>query len=219
MAEPVVAVILPVFNGARFITEALSAVLAQDHRPLEVVVVDDGSDDGSADIAETFSGVRVLRRPNQGPAAARNAGIAASSAPLITFCDADDRYRPHKVGAQADYLCAHPEVGCVLVHHEVFIDPEVTRPAWLFDDDGVQPESAMTRRSVVDSCGAFDPQLRFGEGMEWLVRLRTNGVTIGVLPDVLVDRRIHGSNLSYDRRALQRTMLGAVRARIHQEKQ
>ena len=86
-----IAVVVPAYNSARFLADTIASVRAQGDLPLEVVVVDDGSDDGTAELAESLGrDIRVIRQSNQGPAAARNAGVEASDAELIAFLDADD---------------------------------------------------------------------------------------------------------------------------------
>ena len=81
--NPLVSVILPVYNGERYLAEAIESVLAQTYRPVELIVVDDGSTDGTAEIAESYSGVRYLHQPNQGNGRARNAGLKAAQKDLI----------------------------------------------------------------------------------------------------------------------------------------
>ena len=214
MNDSLVSVIVPVYNGEQYLAEALTSILSQDYRPLEVIVVDDGSTDRSAEIARSFNEVRYIRQENQGPAAARNTGMAAAHGGFLTFCDADDLLRPAKVGVQVAYLQEHLDVDCVLVRHEVFFEPGVVRPAWLMDDEGAQPQSALVRRSVVERVGGFDRAYRLTEGIEWLSRMRDAGVTIAMIPEVLQDRRIHGGNLSYHRRELQHFLLHSMRSRI-----
>jgi hypothetical protein len=108
----------------------------------------------------------------------------------------------------------HPTVGCVLVHHQTFFTEGVPRPEWLTDDEGVQPQSAMVRRSVIEQVGGFDPDYRLTEGLQWLSRMRDAGIGIDVLDVVCVERRIHGNNLSYQRAGLQHNMLRSLKARI-----
>ena len=107
-------VVIPVFNGERFLAEAIQSVLDQTYEPVEVIAVDDGSTDGSAAIARSFAGVQVIEQPNSGPAGARNAGIAAARGEFLAFVDADDIVPPDKLELQVTHLREHPEVGCVL---------------------------------------------------------------------------------------------------------
>lgn len=213
MSAPLVTVVVPAYNAERFLAETLEAVLAQDYSPIELIVVDDGSSDSTADVVARFASARYLRQENSGPSAARNAGISASTGELITFCDSDDTYRPDKVSAQVRYLAAHPDVDCVMVHHRTFVEPGTEPPDWMAkDDEGVQ--SPMIRRSVLDAVGGYDPSYRMAETMEWLGRMKGAGLQVDVLDDVLVERRLHGSNLSYDRKDLQRGLLTSLHARL-----
>jgi glycosyltransferase involved in cell wall biosynthesis len=219
MTEPLVSVVVPAFNAEPFLDAALDALVAQDHPELEVIVVDDGSTDGTADVVRRRDDVALVQQPNAGPSAARNTGIEHSRGEFVTFCDADDLFRPFKVSAQVGYLQQHPDVGCVLVQHETFFADGVARPDWLTDETGVQPQSAMVRRSVIEEVGGFDPDYRLTEGLEWLSRMRDAGVRIEVLEQVCVDRRIHGDNLSYQRAGLQHHMLQSLRARIQRRRE
>jgi glycosyltransferase involved in cell wall biosynthesis len=212
--DDLVSVVIPVHNGARFLADAIESVLGQDYEPIELIVVDDGSTDETPSVIDRYPDVRRLRQENAGPSSARNAGIAVATGGYLTFCDADDRFRPTKVAAQVAYLQAHPEHGCVLVGHETFYESGVEQPAWERDENGTQPQSVLVRRAVLEAVGGFDPSFRFAEGMEWLGRVRAAGIGIGVLDEVHVDRRIHGGNLSYGRDDLRSHLLLAMRQRI-----
>jgi glycosyltransferase involved in cell wall biosynthesis len=211
-------IIVPAFNSERYLDEALDALERQDHPNIEVIVVDDGSTDGTAEMVRRRPGVRLVQQPNSGPSAARNTGINVAQGEYVTFCDADDRFRPEKVSLQVTHLEENPTVGCVLVHHATFFAEGVSRPEWLTDEEGVQPQSAMVRRSVIEQVGGFDPAYRLTEGLEWLSRMRDVGISIDVLDDVCVDRRIHENNLSYQRAGLQHNMLRSLRARIERNR-
>jgi glycosyltransferase involved in cell wall biosynthesis len=199
--SPLVSVIVPVFNGARFLGECLESLLAQEHPALDIVVVDDGSSDGSGDLAERFSGVRVLRRSHEGLPATRNAGLGATAGPLIGFCDADDRWKPEKARRQVEYLESHPDVAVVLCRQDTFFEPGIAPPGWLRPDqvrgdlDGISPTSGLFRRSVFDRLGGFREVGRIGSDFDLLVRLRTADLRIALLEDSLCMRRIHDDNM------------------------
>ncbi|MHC5063839.1 MAG: glycosyltransferase family 2 protein [Planctomycetota bacterium] len=106
-----VAVVIPAFNSRRFLGEAIASVQAQTEPPAELIVVDDGSEDGCAELAEELD-VRCIRRENGGPGAARNTGVAATSSPLIAFLDADDYFEPGKLARQAGHMAASDCVAC-----------------------------------------------------------------------------------------------------------
>jgi GT2 family glycosyltransferase len=229
--RPLVSVVVPVYNGARFLAAALESVFAQDYRPIEIIVVDDGSDDGSAEIARSFDGVRYLFQNNQGQAAARNVGVHAARGEFVAFLDADDLMLPGKISAQLNYLLQHPETACTLSGREIFCEPQVEPPTWLRDDERPREEldaagaeledlraggmsSVVFRRRALARAGGFDPDLRLVEDIDWLLRLREAGLNVAVLPQVLWRRRIHGANLSYQRDRIEQAWLTLMRKRI-----
>ena len=119
-APPVVSVIVPAYNAERFLGRALRSGLAQTYPHLELIVVDDGSTDGTAEVIHSFTDVRIrhLSQPNRGQGAARNLAIRASTGRYVTFLDADDMYLPRKVERQVEFLTAHPD--CAVVFCDAF---------------------------------------------------------------------------------------------------
>jgi glycosyltransferase involved in cell wall biosynthesis len=219
MTDPLISVVICVYNGERFLGEAIDSVFGQDYRPIELIVVDDGSDDRSAEIATAYPDIKVLSQENKGLGAARNAGIAAATGTFIAFLDADDVMQPTKLSEQARYLLDHPEVGYVLCRQRLVPVTGSELPAWarrdpIFGDPGgVQPTSGVVRRSALERAGAFDPSLRTGDGMEWLGRLREAGIGIHVLPKLLLLRRVHEDNLTHDQAALTERLFRTLKGR------
>jgi glycosyltransferase involved in cell wall biosynthesis len=216
-----VSVIVPVHNGEAFLGQALDSALAQTWEPIEVIVVDDGSTDGSGAIAGARARVRVLRQTHQGQAVARNQAVAASRGELIAFLDADDLWPPTKLAVQAGYLRDHPEVGGVLGRQKLLIEPGVPLPPWVEREGGLeragggaQPLSLVTRREVWDLVGPFTPGLLFADDTDWLMRAHELEVRIEMLEEVVLYRRIHGANITYDDDAMQRGLGLALKGRI-----
>jgi alpha-1,6-rhamnosyltransferase len=144
---PLVSVIVPAYNAAAHLREALESVFAQDWRPFEVIVVDDGSEDETGKIAQSFAGVRYIRQENAGASAARNAALAASVGDFVANFDADDVLPTDRLSRQARYLVEHHEVGCVLGRQEWMNPPEwFTRDSIYGDLEGIPLSSAMFRR-------------------------------------------------------------------------
>jgi glycosyltransferase involved in cell wall biosynthesis len=203
---PVVTVIVPVRNGERFVGAALASIAAQEYEPLDVIVVDDGSVDGSRAIAEGFAaghalGARVLDQANAGPAAARNRGLEIARGDLVTFLDADDEMMPGRLHFQVGYLVANPEVDAVIGREEIVVEPDVQPPPWVRrlapGESTYQPVSLMVWRRWFEQVGAFDESYRTGEDTEWLSRLVTRGGRLDRVAQVTVRRRMHGANLTY----------------------
>jgi glycosyltransferase involved in cell wall biosynthesis len=167
-----VSVVIPLYNAAEVIAETLQSVLAQTWTDHEIVVIDDGSTDGSADVVRTFGGsVRYHRFDNAGVAKSRNRGISLSRGKYVALLDHDDLWDPTKLEKQVQVLEARPEVGLVytgIVHVErngrlrpKFPTGPSSRFYQLFVKGfGPTPSAAMLRRSVIEQAGGFDE--RFG---------------------------------------------------------
>jgi glycosyltransferase involved in cell wall biosynthesis len=200
MPTPLVTVIVASYNGERFLRQSLESVFAQDFASFEVVFVDDGSEDGTAEIANSFP-LRYLRQPNKGLPAARNAGLAEAKGDLIAFLDDDDLLPPTKLEVQSRYLLEHPTTGCVLGRQEWIIEdgvepPQLKRDPIYGEPGGIQLVTAMIRRRVLEEVDGFDPSYRYAEDRDLFIRLREHGVEIAVLDDVVLHKRLHGTNMT-----------------------
>jgi glycosyltransferase involved in cell wall biosynthesis len=201
LPDPRVTVVVAAFNGEKFLQETLESAFAQDFASFEVVFVDDGSEDGTAEIAGSFP-VRYVRQANQGLPAARNTGLAHARGELIAFLDDDDVLPPTKLSVQTRYLDEHPETGCVLGRQEWIFDgvepPALARDPIFGEVGGIQLVTAMIRRQVLEDLGGFDPTYRYAEDRDLFIRMREHGVEIAVLPDVVLRKRLHGTNMTMD---------------------
>ncbi|OWY62175.1 hypothetical protein B7486_59840 [cyanobacterium TDX16] len=187
--------------------DAVHSVLAQEEVEVEVVVVDDASSDGSADVvADTFAGdlrVTVLHQPdNLGPSAARNRGTTAAAAELVTFLDSDDVLVAGGLARQLEALRA-PGGPDAVVGSGRLVHVEGPSPAWarrLHEQGLTEPiwVSVLTDRRHLDAVGGFDEAMRMAEDIDLFVRLRESGARVEVLPDVVVERRRYGDNLTRD---------------------
>lgn len=229
MSAALVSVVIPFYNPGAYLVEGVASVLDQGYRPLEALLVDDGSTDGSADVATRLAApgtpVRLVRlATNQGPAAARNAGLRAAQGEFVTFLDADDLMVADRLALQIAYLAAHPAVDAVVGLADNVLEPGVVPPAWFRSvGAGVRTgyayaTSVLAHRRVFDRVGGFDPALRVGEDTDWMLRARAAGIRIARIDRVLLRRRIHGANLSYRtqemRAAAYRSVLRLARQRI-----
>jgi glycosyltransferase involved in cell wall biosynthesis len=214
-----ISVIVPVFDGEQFLGECLESVLSQTHAVDEVIVIDDGSTDGSAEVAESFAGVRVLRRDHEGVSSARNAGLAVASGALIGFCDADDRWLPTKTERQVEHLASNPDAACALCRCAIELEPGMAMPDWLAPDvvygdlGGVLPLSGLFRRSLFDEVGEFAGES--AEDFDLLVRARTAGARIDIVPEQLLIRRIHDRNTTHQWGSLAPGLFNRLREHLH----
>jgi glycosyltransferase involved in cell wall biosynthesis len=201
----------------------LESIFMQDYRPLEVIVVDDGSIDGSSEIARQFSEVLLISQGNQGPAVARNAGILASRGSLIAFLDQDDLWVPGKLVKQVAYLDTHPDVQFVIALQRMFLEPGETRPYWLkpelldHPEPGFMPSTLLSRRELFDSLGFFDVSYSTASDVDWFFRAKDRGIAMATIPEVLLHKRVHGANQSFESLTLTRELLRVARASIKQQ--
>jgi glycosyltransferase involved in cell wall biosynthesis len=202
-ATPLISCIVPVYNGQAYLGEALASIFGQSYRPLEVIVVDDGSTDGTQQVlAEYADRVTCLWQPNAGPAAARNLGVEAMQGEFVAFLDADDLWHPEKLARQMARFQDRPELELSLTHVTNFCPPELVAdetwrdPRYHRPWQGYACQTLLTRAETFRSVGQFDPALRLGEDIDWFLRAREQGRLIELLPDVLVHRRLHQHNLT-----------------------
>jgi glycosyltransferase involved in cell wall biosynthesis len=208
---PAISVIMPVHNGAEWLAEAITSIRAQTFGDFEFLIVDDGSDDGTAAVLSGFAAedrrIRLLRQAPQGIVAALNAGIAAARAPYLARLDADDRARPDRLGKQFAFMEAHSEVGLVGTFAEV-IDAAgniVGRLAPASDHAGLARalsrtnpfvhSSVMMRTALVRRLGGYRAAFRAAEDYDLWRRLAEAG-GIANLAEYLTQYRRHESNLS-----------------------
>jgi glycosyltransferase involved in cell wall biosynthesis len=194
---PLVSLVVPVYNSERFLGEALESLFRLDYERFEVIVVDDGSSDGSVGVARSFP-VRLIEQENKGPAAARNAGLAVADGEFLGIHDSDDVVPADKLNAQVTHLLENSRVGCVLGRQR-WIDPPgtLTRDPIYGELDGIPLPSAVFRTSILRELGGYDESYRSHENMDLLFRMRERGYEVAVLPDIVLFRRYHGDNLSF----------------------
>ena len=212
MTSESVSVVIPCYNASRYIGGALRSVLAQEWARLEVIVVDDGSSDGSPDlVARDFPQVTVLRQANQGAAAARNLGVRAAQGDWIAFIDADDLWLPGKLQAQLQCLADHPGARMVYSAWQTWAseDPLPTSAevdsllagasdpgrwagpsGWIYPqlllDCEVWTSTVVAHRALFDEIGLFDTSLRIGEDYDlWLRASRVTPILRVARPHAL----------------------------------
>jgi glycosyltransferase involved in cell wall biosynthesis len=204
---PLISVVMPVYNGERYLGEAIASVIAQEHRPLEVIVVDDGSTDRSSAIALRFGPpVRCIRQENAGAATARTRGAAAAQGEFLAFLDADDLWMPSKLRKQLDAFEADPELDMVFGHVRHFYSPDVAEQAAALGRPaaevmpGYASNTMLVRRAAYERVGPFLAQLKRSDFIEWYGRAVDLGLKQRMLPDIIALRRLHTANMSITER-------------------
>lgn len=228
-----VSVIIPAYNAEQFVGDAIQSALAQRHDPVEVIVIDDGSSDGTGEVAVRYPGVVLITQPNSGfGSSPRNLGFRRSSGEFVCFLDADDLLAPERTASQARFLRQHPSVGVVFSDYQNFdatgrwrmthfdtchrLRAELSgrrecvlehpRRALAAEHFGITG-SVMIRREVLGGLAkVWDETLRAGEDFDLFYRLAAVA-DVGVIDEVGMFRRLHSSNITRDsRRTLRSTI-------------
>jgi glycosyltransferase involved in cell wall biosynthesis len=207
---PRVTIVIPAWNAAPTLPETLDSVFRQTFTDYEVVVVDDGSTDGTADLLGRYGDrVRVLTKPNEGrPSTTRNLGVRAARGELIAFLDADDRWQPEKLARQVALFDRNPALG--LVYSAVTVIDGEGQPlrvarcpaagrgrayAILSTRNFIVGSSAMARRTAIESAGYYDESLTSAENWDLWIRIARDW-EIDFVPEPLTDYRVHPGNRS-----------------------
>jgi glycosyltransferase involved in cell wall biosynthesis len=221
-ADPSVAIIIPVHNGAAYLAEALRSVLAQEAcRITSIIVIDDGSTDSSTAIAAAHPApVRLIRQIHSGAATARNRGLALATEDCIAYLDADDLLPPRSLAARAAALATDPALDAATGLVTQFISPDLDAAA---AERLHVPGHPMTgpllgtmlfRRRLFDRVGGFDADLAHGDFIDWYLRAQAAAMVVRPLDTVVLQRRIHGGNLTLRDKAGRKDYLTVVRRHL-----
>ena len=221
---PIVSVMLPVYNGAQFVSRAIESVFNQTYNELELIVVDDGSSDNSLDVVESYadSRLKVFTKANGGPASARNFGIKRCSGEFITLIDQDDLWYPKKLEEQVKLLNQDNKLGMVYCDAlSIYEDGSGPARKWselhipqagkvfieLYKGNFILSSSAIFRKFIINEIGFMDENMKFFgvDDYEYWLRIALNS-EIGYVPEILVERRLHKSNLSFRNKKSQSMM-------------
>ncbi|NOH01800.1 MAG: glycosyltransferase [Chloroflexi bacterium] len=223
-ALPLVSVVIPCYNQARFLGEAIGSVLSQAYPRIEVIVVDDGSTDHTAEEAARYPEVRYIRQENQGLGAARNAGLRESHGEILVFLDSDDRLLPEAVERGVHHLSNAPgsafvsgryryikEDGAIL--REYSQKPAETDPyaSFLRGNYIGMHATVAYRREVLEAVGGFNPSLPACEDYDLYLRIARK-YPVSVHQDLIADYRLHSQNMSRDPGLMLKTVLAVMKS-------
>ena len=219
-----VTVVIPCYNNASFLHDAIQSVLSQTYQRTELIVVDDGSSDDTSDVASSYPVTRLIRQPNQGVSAARNAGLSQASGDYVVFLDADDRLLPDAVEVGVRCLEAHPahafasgrvriaaEDGSILrIPSEPCIEKDhyltLLKYCYIWT-----PSAVMFRTAVLKSVGAFSAAL--SGAADWDLYLRiTRRLPVSCHSHLVAEYRVHDKSMSTDSAMMLTDCLAALRA-------
>ena len=210
MSRPSVGVAIPAYNAAAWIAETLDSILAQTLAPDEIVVVDDGSTDGTAEVAERYAdAITLVRQENRGAPAAYNRGFRTTRCDYVAMCPADDLWEPRKLEWQLDTLRAHPEVDVAFGRARFFGERDDDYPAppatgvleprsfarAMYEANLIAAPTAVVRRALHERLGGFREEIAIEDYDFWMRAVRS-GAVFYYDPRLLVRHRWHGENLS-----------------------
>lgn len=218
-AAPDLSVVIPAHNGERFIAQAVRSAQHQTPPPAEIIIVDDGSTDGTASVVKELPGVRYVHQAKGGPAAARNHGVRLARGRLLAFLDADDRWTEDKTAIQLELLGRDRATEIVIGHSQRVILTEWQGDEPVYRSVGepvfyLHLGSALFRRPSFDRVGWFDERLLMGEDVDWYLRAKELGVRIRFHREVTQYYLKHDTNVTLQRdesnRALVRAFKGSL---------
>jgi glycosyltransferase involved in cell wall biosynthesis len=220
IGSALISVIIPVYNGERYIAEAIESVLAQECDHIEIIAVNDGSTDGTEETIRSYDGVRYLYQPRQGASSARNSGVECSSGDFLAFLDSDDLWTKNKLAIQTALFRADPSLDMVFGHVAQFFSPELEEslkgrihmPGGSMP--GYVPGAMLVRRDAFVRVGFFDARYRIGEFIDWFMRAIDLGLKSHLAPEVLVKRRIHDANTGIRERDSRKDYLRVLKASL-----
>ncbi|MGB0383493.1 MAG: glycosyltransferase family 2 protein [Ardenticatenaceae bacterium] len=223
--DPLVSVIIPVYNGEAYLAQAIESVRRQPYQPIELIVVDDGSTDGSAEIAKGFDEVRYCFQPQSGAAAARNQGIRLAQGTFLAFLDADDLWTNDKLSRQLAVFDHHPALDMLFAQVKQFHSPELDQetkkrlpiPAHIMP--GYHLGTMLIKRDAFFRVGQFETRWRVGEFIDWYAKAIELGLKSQMLPEVLMKRRLHLTSLGTRERKSQTDYLHILKAALDRRRQ
>jgi len=203
-AENLVSVIVPAYNAASFLPKAIASIDRQGYHPLEIIVVDDGSTDNTADVVRGLPSVaHYFHQENKGPAAARNLALKHATGEFIAFLDSDDEWPAGKLELQLGRLRADPRLEVVLGRIQYISLPGALDLDLPFETEDrilthVHLGSGVYRKSVFERVGLFEESLRFSEDVDWFMRAREEDISMVILGNVTLLYQLHAGNMTRD---------------------
>ncbi|MCB0209235.1 MAG: glycosyltransferase family 2 protein [Anaerolineae bacterium] len=224
--NPSITLIVPVYNGEKYLAEAIASILSQSRPPQEIIIIDDGSTDNTAAVAKGFGDrVRYYYQPNQGAGAARNNGVTLAQGDALAFLDADDIWAEAKLAHQIQALAADPALDMVFGHVQQFHSPElpdevkqqIKIPAEIVP--GQHVGAMLIKRESFQKVGPFRTDWEIGEFIDWYARAEERGLKSLMLPQVVMKRRLHKASQGTYKREHQKEYVRVLKAALDRRRQ
>jgi glycosyltransferase involved in cell wall biosynthesis len=205
--QPLVSIIIPVYNCEKYLKASIESVLAQNYQHREIIVIDDGSTDNSAEVAKSFGSLlSYYTQENSGTAVARNHGIKLAKGDFLAFLDADDLWLENKLELQISALINQPSLDGVFGQVQNFFSPDLSEDLKkrLYCSDelmaGYIPSALLIKQDSFSQVGLFSTQWKLAEFADWMIRAKEVNLKLLNLPNLVVKRRIHSNNKGIDKR-------------------
>lgn len=199
--KPLVSVIIPVYNAAKYVEEAIESILNQTYSPIEIIAVNDGSTDNSAEVLAAYSNrIQIISSTNKGIGAARNLGISKSQGRFLAFLDADDYWELNKLEIQMQEFASNPSLDIVYCSFKEFLSPDMTsemmekrilKPAAM---SGAVAGTSLVKKTAFDKVGLFSEHWKTGEYIDWYARAKEQNLILSHIDNCLYHRRSHSDN-------------------------
>ncbi|MFC1550422.1 glycosyltransferase family A protein [Candidatus Neomarinimicrobiota bacterium] len=223
---PSISVIIPVYNAELYLSTALESVINQSLQPFEIIVVNDGSQDSSAVIAQKYGKyIHYLSQSNSGAAAARNRGTEVATGDYLAFLDADDFWIKTKLEKQIEVFKSDQSLSMIFGHVHQFISPEVPNPSRIKLDaqdevlPGYVPGTLLIKRKAFFKVGLFDTKWKVGEFIDWFLKANEIGLRSQILPAIILERRIHSTNLGLLAQNARKDYVRIIKASLDRRRQ
>ena len=202
--NPLISVMMPTYNNAKYIKQAIESIYAQNYDNIEIIVVDDGSTDNTKEIVQQYKGIKYFYIEHKGIPFARNLVLEKSKGEYIAILDSDDYWLPEKLNMQIQYFKDHPDCEIVFTKFKNIIDNEKIRNDRITINEKNREEkekkhlpTALIKKSLFEKYGVFDEDFQTGEDSELMFRFEKNGVNLNhYVATILYIRRLHGNNIT-----------------------
>ena len=207
MKEPLISVMMPTYNNAKYIGQAIDSIYAQNYGNIEIIIVDDGSTDNTKEVVQQYKDIKYFYIEHKGIPFARNVALENAKGEYIAFLDSDDYWLPNKLNTQMQYFKEHPDCEIVFTKYENFFENEDVKKnkIAIFEKNTEKNnnnclETSVVKKSVFDKCGKFNEALQFGEDTEYIYRISKNNINMKhIINKIFYMRRLHGKNISLKR--------------------
>lgn len=220
-----ISVLIPVYNSEKYVSKAIESVLNQTVKPEEIIVIDDGSDDASAEkVKDYFPDVKLIGQENLGISGARNTAIKHANGDVIAFLDSDDYWPKDHIELLLTALKGDNSVAIVLGHVRQFLDykdeeHKAQIPEGFEVMAGFVVGASLIRREVFDKIGLFDETLTLAETIDWFSRVKDSGIKYKLIDDIVLMRRIHSSNTGIQKRDMRHDYTKVLMASIKRKRE